>query len=144
MKRVKLAAIFAFTLAGSHSAMALDIQPGEWAREGQGKTIHTCYTEKMAANLKKIAKGVESTKDGCSIKYTENTDTLLVNEITCNKPEGNMHSVVEEKKISDTEIRMTIKMDIESGGQKSSFSTETVQKFVGKECSEASKGKAQK
>ncbi|MER1976104.1 DUF3617 family protein [Pseudocitrobacter faecalis] len=124
--------------------MALDIQPGEWVREGQGKTIHTCYTEKMAANLKKIAKGVESTREGCTTKFTENTDTLLINETTCNKPEGNMHSVVEEKKISDTEIRMTIKMDIESGGQKSSFSTESVEKFVGKECSEASKGKAQK
>lgn len=144
MKHFKLVAIFAFTLAASHSAMALDMQPGEWVTEGHGKTTHKCYTEKMVANLKKIAKGVESTREGCSVKYTENTDTLLVNEITCNKPEGNMHSVVEEKKISDTEIRMTIKMDIESGGQKSSFNTETVEKFVGKECSEASKGKAKK
>ncbi len=64
MKCVKLAAIFAFTLAGSHSAMALDIQPGEWAREGQGKTIHTCYTEKMAANLKKLLKVLKVLRTG--------------------------------------------------------------------------------
>ncbi|GHD93525.1 hypothetical protein GCM10011445_21040 [Pseudocitrobacter faecalis] len=144
MKRVKLAAIFAFTLAGSHSAMALDIQPGEWVRESTGKTTHVCYTEKMVAHLKKISPGNETTKEGCTNKYTKNTDTLLVNETICYKQDTKMHSVVEEKKISDTELRMNIKMDLESGGKKASFNTETVEKFVGKECSEASKGKAQK
>lgn len=144
MKYAKLAAFFAFTLAGSHSAMALDIQPGEWVMESQGTAIHMCYTEKMAEDSKKIAKGFETTAEGCTTKFTESTDTLLVNETTCDKPDSKMHTVVETKKISDTEFHMTMKMDLENGGQKMSTSSETVQKFVGKECSEASKGKAQK
>lgn len=144
MKYFKLAAIFTVAMAGSHSAMALDIQPGEWVMESQGTAIHLCYTEKMAADSKKIAKGFETTADGCTTKFTESTDTLLVNETTCDKPEAKMHTVVETKKISDTEFHLTMKMDMDNNGQKMSTSSETVQKFVGKACSEASQGKVQK
>ena len=57
MKCVKLAAILAFTLAGSHSAMALDIQPGEWVTDHNGKTKVTCYDAAAIKHLKEMKKG---------------------------------------------------------------------------------------
>lgn len=61
---------------------------------------------KNGRNSKKISKGIETTPEGGTTRFTENTDT---------------------------EVRMTIKMDLGSGSQKASFNSETVEKFVGKE-----------
>ncbi|PWD19581.1 DUF3617 domain-containing protein, partial [Salmonella enterica subsp. enterica serovar Weslaco] len=51
--------------------------------------------------------------------------------------------IVETTKISDTEFAMTMKMDVDSGGNKMSTTNKIKQTFVGKTCSEASKGVTQ-
>lgn len=159
MKRIVPALLLSSLFITAHNASALDIQAGEWKMEnidmrtvdvdtGQvlmdqknsGVASNICYTPKMAADSKKMVKGFSHTEGGCTVTFLESTDTKLVNETVCNNDKTKTHSVVETTKISDTEFSIDMKMDMDSYGQKRSSTNKVRQIFVGKTCSEASKG----
>ncbi|EAP9272184.1 DUF3617 domain-containing protein, partial [Salmonella enterica] len=99
-----------------------------------------CYNPKMSEDSKKMVKGFSTSAGGCTTTFVESTDTKLINETVCNNPDVKSHSIVETTKISDTEFAMTMKSDVDAGGNKTTSINKIKQTFVGKTCSEASKG----
>lgn len=162
MKRLLSAIILPAMFISISNVYALDIQPGEWKMENiemrtinpdtkqvlmdqknSGAATLMCYTPKMSEDSKKMVKGFSTSADGCTTTFVESTDTKLINETVCNNSGSKSHSIVETTKISDTEFSMTMKMDVDSGGNKMSTTNKIKQTFVGKTCSEASKGVTQ-
>lgn len=141
----KIAALFTFFMITTHSAFALDIQPGEWIMDSKGKPKSVCYTQKEVEQLKSAKPGSKMTVDGCSIEIKENTAERHIADTVCATPKAKVHVVIEQKKLSETEISM--KMDINATGKDGRVvknSTEFVQTFVGSKCSAASKRNAKK
>ena len=163
MKALVLPAVLSSLFISINCAYAIDIQPGEWTMENvetrmintstgktliedknPGELIHLCYTQEMSDDSKNIIKGTSATADGCTTTFTESTDAKLVNENTCNDSGTKTHSIVETAKVSDTELLITTKMEIDSPDQKITNFNKVAQKLVSKTCSEASKGAAEK
>lgn len=162
MKRLLSAIILPAMFISISNVYALDIQPGEWKMENiemrtinpdtkqvlmdqknSGTATLMCYTPKMSEDSKKMVKGFSTSADGCTTTFVESTDTKLINETVCNNPGSKSHSIVETTKISDTEFAMTMKLDVDAGGNKTTTTNKIKQTFVGKTCSEASKGVTQ-
>ncbi|WP_183059455.1 DUF3617 domain-containing protein [Salmonella enterica] len=162
MKHLLSAIIFPAMFINISNVYALEIQPGEWKMENiemrtinpdtkqvlmeqknSGTATLMCYTPKMSEDAKKMVKGFSTSADGCTTTFVESADTKLINETVCNNPDAKSHSIVETTKISDTEFAMTMKMDVDSGANKMSTTNKIKQTFVGKTCSEASKGVTQ-
>lgn len=158
MKRLLSAIVFPAMFISISNVYALDIQPGEWKMENiEMRTINPdtkevlmdeknsgiatlmCYTLKCLKILKMV-KGFSTSAGGCTTTFVESTDTKLINETVCNNPDVKSHSIVETTKISDTEFAMTMKSDVDAGGNKTTSINKIKQTFVGKTCSEASKG----
>ncbi|EBB7163477.1 DUF3617 domain-containing protein [Salmonella enterica] len=159
MKHLLSAIVFPAMFISISNVYALDIQPGEWKMENiEMRTINPdtkevlmdeknsgiatlmCYTPKMSEDSKKVVKGFSTSAGGCTTTFVESTDTKLINETVCNNPDAKSHSIVETTKISDTEFAMTMKSDVDAGGNKTTSINKIKQTFVGKTCSEASKG----
>ncbi|EBP0009298.1 DUF3617 domain-containing protein [Salmonella enterica] len=151
MKHLLSAIVFPAMFISISNVYALDIQPGEWKMENiEMRTINPdtkevlmdqknsgiatlmCYTPKMSEDSKKMVKGFSTSAGGCT------TTTLTWG--VCNNPDVKSHSIVETTKISDTEFAMTMKSDVDAGGNKTTSINKIKQTFVGKTCSEASKG----
>ncbi len=81
-----------------------------------------CYTLKCLKILKN-GEGFSTSAGGCTTTFVESTDTKLINETVCNNPDVKSHSIVETTKISDTEFAMTMKSDVDAGGNKQPPST---------------------
>ncbi|POP41609.1 hypothetical protein CHU32_16990 [Superficieibacter electus] len=139
MKNLALIAISLFTMAGIQSASALDIQPGEWSMQvtGQPKSGLICVTPAMVKQYKLTTAGQEQSKDGCHSKILENTDTKLVTDLKCEKPEGKIDTHIVVVKKSDTEVITTTNLNIDASGKKVSTDMTSVQTFVSKDCSAA-------
>lgn len=142
MKRLLSAIVFPAMFISISNVYALDIQPGEWKMENiEMRTINPdtkevlmdeknsgiatlmCYTPKMSEDSKKMVKGFSTSAGGCTTTFVESTDTKLINETVCNNPDVKSHSIVETTKISDTEFAMTMKSDVDAGGNKTTPST---------------------
>lgn len=137
----KLALIIApfCVFASLQSASAFDMQPGEWSMQvtGQPQAVKMCITPAMVEQYKVATKGKEESKDGCTAKILENSDSKMVTDLKCDKPEGKMDSHIEVVKKSDTEIVTTTQMDMNISGQKITTNTTMTQTFVSKDCSAA-------
>lgn len=158
MKRLLSAIVLPALLINTGYVYAIDIQPGEWKVESTemhvvdlvtkqvlidqkntGKTMPLCYTPKMSADSKNMKKGFTATEDGCTTKFVESSDTKLVSETTCDKPNLKTHAVVDTTRTSDTEFLITMKMDMDSKDRKMSTTSKSKQTFISPTCSEASK-----
>ena len=142
MKCVKLAAILAFTLAGSHSAMALDIQPGEWVTDHNGKKKVTCYDAAAIKHLKEMKKGKKIKAGKCVTDIKDNSSTHQNTETYCKTPDKEFLIATDMTKTSETEVKIKVKMDITLDGKTSSAEEVMVQKFVSAQCTAPSNSKA--
>lgn len=161
MKRLLSAIVLPALLINTGYVYAIDIQPGEWKVEptemhvvdlatkqvlidqkNMGTSTSLCYTPEMAADSKKMKKGATVTAEGCTTKFVESSETKLVNDIVCDKPDLKTHAIVETTKTSDTEFLVSMKMDMDTKGRKMSTTSKSKQTFVSPTCSEAAKNSA--
>lgn len=143
MKKLALLAVPFCLVAGLQSASAFDMQPGEWSMQvtGQPQAVKVCITPAMVAQYKAVIAGKEESKDGCTAKVLESTDTKMVTDLKCDKPEGKMDTHIVVVKNSDTEVVTTTKLNMDVSGQKVSTDTITTQTFVSKTCPDAAPAK---